>query len=77
MKNQMLVTLFALLVPLAGAMGYVHGTFATIERVKTVDKRVDKSELVISRIDRLICKIAINQKLKNAVEICTNPLNKE
>lgn len=72
-----MATLFALLVPLAGAMGYVHGTFATIERVKRVNARVDSTITVVSRIDNLICKMAISQKLKNAVEICTKPLKKE
>lgn len=60
-----------IMVPVAGAMGYVHGTFSTIERVRKVETRVSKTETMFSRVDKLICKMAIRQKLDSAEEICT------
>lgn len=59
-------------VPIAGAIGYVHGTFATIDKVRTVEKRVDTIKSAVLRTDKLICRMAIRQKLKSAEEVCTN-----
>lgn len=59
-------------VPIAGAIGYVHGTFATIEKVKSVESRVDVIKNSVLRTDKLICKMAIRQKLKSAEEVCTD-----
>lgn len=58
-------------VPVAGAVGYVHGTFATIEKVKTVENRVETIKSAVLRTDKLICKMAIRQKLESAEEVCT------
>lgn len=59
-------------VPIAGAIGYVHGTFATIEKVKEVETRVRTISKSVLRSDKLICKMAIRQKLESAEEICTD-----
>jgi hypothetical protein len=62
--KELLQFILLIMVPLAGAMGYVHGTFATKAEVSQFKKAV-------IRVDQLICKMAIRQKLDNAVEICT------
>lgn len=59
-------------IPIAGAIGYVHGTFATIEKVKEVDGEVKSIQSAVLRTDKLICKMAIRQKLESAEEVCTN-----
>lgn len=59
-------------VPIAGAIGYVHGTFATIKEVESVEKRIDTIKKSVLRTDKLICKMAIRQKLKSAEEVCTD-----
>jgi len=65
MKGKELVQLVLLImVPIAGAMGYVHGTFVTKYEHNHVRNAVN-------RIDNLMCKLAIHQKLDNAEEICT------
>ena len=63
--------LLSISVPIAGAIGYVHGTFATIEKVKQVEVRVDTIKRAVLRTDGLICKMAIRQKLESAEEVCT------
>ena len=60
-----LLVVIAILVPMAGAMGYVHGTFAKISRVDKMDK-------AINRVDGLVCKMAIKQRLDDAEEICVS-----
>lgn len=65
--------LIAVCVPIAGAVGYVHGTFATSSKVERVEKRIDTMETAILRTDKLMCKMAIRQKLNSAEEICTEP----
>lgn len=55
----------AILIPIAGAMGYVHGTFATKTSVEKNSKR-------ILRIDNLMCKMAIASNIRNAENICTD-----
>lgn len=65
MVDQALLKLImAIAIPIAGSMGYMHGNFAT----KT---RVEKTEKTLGRVDKLICKMAIRQKLENAEDICT------
>lgn len=65
----------ALLIPAAGAMGYVHGVFATNTRVdgieKTVSSKVEVLESVVRRVDSVLCEIAIKEQLKDVVKICT------
>lgn len=65
MSKNIIELVLAICIPMAGAMGYVHGTFATIVDVK---KNTNK----IERVDNLICKMAISQNIKNAESICTD-----
>jgi len=62
--KEFLDLILAVLIPVAGAVGYVHGVFAT-------NNRVDSLEVVVHRVDAVLCEIAINDKLKDAVKICT------
>lgn len=72
MVDQAMIKLvFMVSVPMAGAMGYIHGTFSTIKRVEQVESRVTKTEKMFGRVDKLICKMAIRQKLDSAEELCT------
>ena len=64
MTNTVVATLIAVAVPIAGAVGYVHGTFAT-------KARVEKVETAIERVDKIVCKMAIRQQIENAEDICT------
>ena len=65
MRGKELIQLILLImVPLAGAMGYVHGTFAT-------KAEVSQFKRAVIRVDQLMCKMAIRQGLDNAEEICT------
>lgn len=65
MSKSMIEMLLAVCIPMAGAMGYIHGTFATISDVKD-------NAIKIQRVDNLICKMAISQGIKNAESICTD-----
>lgn len=71
MDRAFLSLTITILVPIAGAMGYVHGTFATIERVRKVEKLYFEKEEKLDNIHSLLCKMAIRQRLEEAVEICT------
>lgn len=82
MKAISIQILLAFLIPLAGAMGYVHGTFVTKEafkdKIQNVEKDfvekskvVDKNVKAIQNTYALVCGIAINLKLQNAEKICT------
>ncbi len=63
--------LIAIAVPISGAVGYVHGTFATIKKVEEVENRIGSIKKAVLRSDNLICKTAIRQKLESAEELCT------
>lgn len=65
MNKSVIELLLAVCIPMAGAMGYVHGTFATIIDVK-------ENTTKIERVDKLICKMAISQNIPNAESICTD-----
>lgn len=65
MNKSVIELILAVCIPMAGAMGYVHGTFATIVDVK-------ENTTKIERVDKLICKMAISQKIPNAESICTD-----
>lgn len=78
--KELLDFILALLIPVAGAMGYVHGVFATNTRVDQIEKtvsssasntRVDQIEQVVRRVDKVLCKMAIKGKLEDADTICT------
>lgn len=58
-------------IPVSGAIGYVHGTFATISRVEKIESKVTTFKKAVLRSDNLICKMAIRQKLEDAEQICT------
>ena len=65
MNKNIIEMILAICIPMAGAMGYVHGTFATITDVEKNEKRIE-------RVDKLICKMAISQNIKGAEHICTD-----
>ena len=65
MNKSAIELVLAICIPMAGAMGYVHGTFATIIDVKANSTKIE-------RVDNLICKMAISQNIKNAESICTD-----
>ena len=64
-KRSLFEITLALIIPIAGAMGYVHGTFA---QKSTVQLLIEK----VNRTDKLVCRMAIKQKLEDAVQICTD-----
>lgn len=75
MISEGFVKLFlSLFIPTVGAVGYVHGTFATIEKVEAVETKAASVQKAVLRTDKLICKMAIRQKLERAEEICTKDL---
>ena len=59
-------------VPIAGAVGYIHGNFATQDRVSRLEVRTVDIERTVHRTEKLICKMAIRQNLKDADRICIN-----
>ena len=56
--------IIAVAISVSGAIGYMHGMFASKYEVETLSKS-------IHRVDNLLCKMAINQNVKDAVSICT------
>jgi len=64
-KRSIFEILLAVALPIAGAMGYVHGTFA---QKAVVEQLVEK----VNRTDKLVCRMAIKQNLEDAVQICTD-----
>lgn len=64
--------ILSVLVPMAGAFSYMHGNFPSKGRVVIIEKRQDVVERAVLRTDKLICKMAIRQKLESAEEICTH-----
>lgn len=71
-KKYFLDILLLVCVPVAGAMGYVHGTFVTKEVYYAKVKSVELNTNAIHNTFDLVCGIAIKLKLDNAEEICTN-----
>lgn len=75
MKERILTTCLAILIPLTAGVSYIHTTFATQHNVVTLKERVlDQTEKLndsIQRIETLICRMAIRQELENAEELCT------
>lgn len=69
-----LTGLTAITIPIVGAVGYVHGKFATVARVQKLELRINTGERATLNSYKLICKMAIRQKLKDAEEICTEPI---
>tara|TARA_R110002012_G_scaffold168596_1_gene332137 strand:- start:4049 stop:4246 length:198 start_codon:yes stop_codon:yes gene_type:complete len=65
MSKSLIELLLAVCIPVAGSVGYMHGTFATKNDVET-----NKASII--RVDKLICKMAISQGIKNAESICTD-----
>lgn len=65
MTRSVFESVLAVLIPLAGAMGYVHGTFATKDSVENNSSKIEK-------VYKLNCKMAIRQNVENAEEICTD-----
>lgn len=64
--------ILAVAIPLAGAMGYVHGNFATKEAVKETKLQVTNAGFQVDKIYTLICKMAIRQNIETAEDICTS-----
>ena len=71
MLETLMKALLTITVPIAGAIGYVHGTFATIDRVERLETKTDKTRSATLKSYKLICKMAIRQQLENAEDICT------
>jgi len=50
---------------------YLHSAFATNERVDKLDDKTEATDTQVKIVQSLICEMAIEQKLKGAVKICT------
>jgi len=83
MREKYIAVIISTLVPFAGAMGYIHGTFASKEYVKKVERVQEKSIDKLKRLSldnsekinamyNILCKMAIKQRLDDAIEVCTN-----
>lgn len=78
MDKGILELLFAMGISVAGAVGYMHGSFATKESLEQV--KTDSSSSILSikkrtkRTDNLVCQMAIRENLNDAVALCEQPI---
>ncbi len=78
MERNLIELLLGMGIAVAGAAGYVHGSFASKEALEGVREGSAREISIIKkrtvRTDSLVCKMAIREKLNNAVEMCSRPI---
>jgi len=50
---------------------YFQGAFASNDRVDEIEKKTKETDQKVVVVQSILCKMAIEQKLISAVEICT------
>lgn len=71
MKKYFIEIALLVCVPVAGAMGYMHGTFVTKEVYNAKIRSIQSNSDAIKNTFDLVCGISIKLKLEDAESICT------
>lgn len=64
MEKGIIELILAVAISISGAVGYMHGVFASKSEVEGLSSSV-------SKVEKLLCTMAINEHVKDAVKICT------